>query len=215
VTGEAPRYAGRNTGDHVTIDGPVGALEACWTAPEGTPLHCAVICHPHPLFGGTMDNKVVTTLARAAAAHGAATLRFNFRGVGASAGRHDDGIGEVDDAVAAIDWASGRFQGARLWLLGFSFGSYAALAAALRRRPERLVCVAPAVGRMKFGELGGPDCPWLVVQGDADEVVDAAAVIEWARRQLPAPRLEVMPGVSHFFHGRLHDLAAVVRSFLA
>lgn len=161
-----------------------------------------------------MDNKVVTTLVRVAAARGAATVRFNFRGVGASAGEHDHGVGEVDDALAVIDWAAARWSGARLWLLGFSFGSRIALAAAVRRPVERLVCVAPPVGRMAFGESGLPDCPCLVVQGDADELIDASAVIAWARAAQPAPRLEVLPGVSHFFHGRLHDLSAVVGTFL-
>jgi alpha/beta superfamily hydrolase len=141
-------------------------------------------------------------------------VRFNFRGVGASQGSHDEGIGEVDDALAVIDWALSRWPGIPLWLFGFSFGCRIAVAAAQRRPTERLVCVAPPVGRMAFAESGLPQCPCLVVQGDVDELVDAAAVIDWARRAAPAPRLEVLPGVSHFFHGRLHELSAVVGSFL-
>jgi alpha/beta superfamily hydrolase len=214
VSAEAPRFAGSASGEPLTIAGPAGALEARFTTPAAAPTHCAVICHPHPLFGGTMDNKVVTTLVRAAAARGAATVRFNFRGVGASAGEHDHGVGEVDDALAVIDWAAARWPGTRLWLLGFSFGSRIALAAAVRRPVERLVCVAPPVGRMAFGESGLPACPCLVVQGDADELIDANAVIAWAQAAHPAPRLEILPGVSHFFHGRLHDLSAVVGTFL-
>lgn len=214
ASADTPRFTGSAAGEAVTISGPAGPLEARVTVPAVAPTHCAVICHPHPLFGGTMDNKVVTTLVRVAAVRGAATVRFNFRGVGASAGEHDHGAGEVDDALAVIDWAAARWPGTALWLLGFSFGSRIALAASLRRPAGKLVCVAPPVGRMAFGESGLPDCPWLVVQGDADELIDANAVIAWARAARPPPRLEVLPGVSHFFHGRLHDLAAVVGSFL-
>jgi len=190
-------------------------LEARWAAPEhAVPTCFALICHPHPLYGGTMDNKVVTTLVRTAAALGAATVRFNFRGVGASEGRHDDGHGETGDVLAVIDWAAGRWPGARLWLCGFSFGAYVALAAASRRTVERLVTVAPPLRRMDVESLVLPGCPWLIVQGSADELVDSVEVQAWARSLLPPPRVAVLSGASHFFHGRLAELGAAAASFL-
>jgi len=199
----------------VAIPGPEGILEARWAAPDHpVPAICAVICHPHPLYGGTMDNKVVTTLVRAVAAQGAATLRFNFRGVGASEGRHDGGVGETSDLLAVIDWATSRWPGARLWLCGFSFGAYVALAAASARTVDRLVTVAPPLRRMDVDSLVLPRCPWLIVQGSADELVDAADVQSWARSLSPTPDIAVLSGASHFFHGRLADLGAAVASFL-
>ena len=190
-------------------------LEARWAAPEhAVPTCFALICHPHPLYGGTMDNKVVTTLVRTAAALGAATVRFNFRGVGASEGRHDEGHGETGDVLAVIDWAAGRWPGARLWLCGFSFGAYVALAAASRRTVERLVTVAPPLRRMDVESLALPGCPWLIVQGSADELVDSVEVQAWARSLLPPPGVAVLSGASHFFHGRLAELGAAAASFL-
>lgn len=199
----------------VAIPGPEGILEARWAAPEhSVPSACAVICHPHPLYGGTMDNKVVTTLVRTAAARGAATVRFNFRGVGASEGRHDGGVGETSDVLAVIDWAGGRWPGARLWLCGFSFGAYVALAAASRRTVDRLVTVAPPLRHMNVESLVLPQCPWLIVQGSADELVDAAEVQSWARSLSSPPEMMLLPGASHFFHGRLAELGAAVAPFL-
>ncbi len=198
------------------IQGPAGLLEARWYEPEAqAATHCAVVCHPHPLFGGTMDNKVVTTLARTAARCGAATVRFNFRGVGASEGSHGGGPAEVEDAIAVIDWALGRWPQAAIWLGGFSFGAYVALAAASRRRVERLVTVAPPVGRMQLHALPAPACAWLIVQGSADELVDASQVRTWSGGLVPPPRLVMLQGATHFFHGRLTELSAVVADFLA
>ena len=197
------------------IPGPAGLIELRYSEPvDAAVTRCAVICHPHPLFGGTMENKVVTTLVRAASRQAAATVRFNFRGVGASEGRHDAGVGEIDDAMAVVDWALARWQAPTLWLCGFSFGASVALAVASRRRADRLVTVAPPVGRMEVGTGIAPPCPWLIVQGDADELVDARAVAEWAQGFSPQPRLVVMPGVTHFFHGRLSELAETVAAFL-
>ena len=198
------------------IPGPAGLLEARWYDPgEQSTAACAVICHPHPLFGGTMDNKVVTTLARTAARCGASTVRFNFRGVGASEGSHGGGPAEVDDVIAVIDWALGRWPRAAIWLGGFSFGAYVALAAASQRRVERLVTVAPPVGRMALHALPVPACGWLILQGSSDELVDASQVQRWSEGLVPRPRLVMLQGATHFFHGRLAELSAAVADFLS
>jgi uncharacterized protein len=198
----------------VSIAGPVGRLEAVIEEPgSGTvpPSVAAVICHPHPLFGGTLHNKVVHTLARSLRAAGAATLRFNFRGVGASEGTHDEGAGEIQDALAAVAWARVRWPDAPLVLAGFSFGGAVAIQAASAASPAWLITVAPAVDRVKLEPLDLPRCDWLVVQGDADDVVAADSVVQWMARWAPQARVRVLSGVGHFFHGRLHELQACVR----
>jgi uncharacterized protein len=206
----------------ITIDGPVGGLQAIVEEPDAPipPAAFMVVCHPHPLQGGTMDNKVATTLARCAHEPGAASIRFNFRGVGASEGSFDEGRGEVDDALAAVAYGRQRWPDAALWLAGFSFGGYVALRASTTRgsgQVDRLVTVAPAMAR-HFGsarEIDAPGCPWQIIQGDADEVIDANVVIAWAQLIEPPPTLAVFPGVGHFFHGQLRALRAAVVPFLA
>jgi alpha/beta superfamily hydrolase len=195
------------------IAGPAGVLEAIVEDPadSGGPSY-AVICHPHPLYGGTMENKVVTTLARALRDAGVATLRFNFRGVGGSAGAYDQGVGEIADADAVASWGAQRWPGKTLIIAGFSFGAYVALRLALQRTTARLITVAPAIEFINAREIGTPACPWLIVQGDADDVVNPKAVIAWAASLNPAPRLVVLPGVGHFFHGRLQELRNAVNS---
>ncbi len=202
--------------ERLAIEGQAGALEAIIEGPGIEGPSYALVCHPHPLFGGTMDNKVVTTAARALQATGMPTIRFNFRGVGASAGIFDQGIGELDDAEAVAGWAERRWPGRSLVVAGFSFGAYVALRLAQRRSaqaqaqaPRHLITIAPAIQPFD-GMEAVPRCPWLVVQGDADEVVDPAAVTEWVNSLDPKPRLVVLPGVGHFFHGRLHDLRDAV-----
>ena len=204
--------------EQILIDGPAGPLECVLEDPHAdqdtSASAFAVVCHPHPLHQGTMHNKVAHTLARAAIVRGAPALRFNFRGTGRSAGSHDEGRGETDDALAAIDWMRVRHPGAALWLMGFSFGAMVALRAAAAAEPARLVTVAPAVARFLPDHPPGPAAPWLLVQGLADELVDAAAVRAWAEQQMPRPVLREMPGVSHFFHGHLHELRDAVAAFL-
>jgi alpha/beta superfamily hydrolase len=178
------------------------------------PGRYAVLCHPHPLYGGTLTNKVVHTVARAFQELGIPTLRFNFRGVGASAGVHDAGRGEVEDAYAAIRWGSERWPARQLWLAGFSFGAFVAARAAGVIDAERLVLVAPPVARFDFSAVSAPRCPWLVVQGEADDLVDVRAVRAWTRALVPAPTLIILPGVDHFFHGRLHELKAALQGGL-
>ena len=201
--------------ERVTIPGPIGPLEALLEMPADADFsRYAVICHPHPLFGGTMDNKVVHALARAMQELGLVTLRFNFRGVGQSAGAYDNAVGETDDALAVADWAAARYPDAELWSAGFSFGSFVAYCLALQRSATRLVTVAPPVQRFDFERLSVPTCPWLVVQGDQDELVNHEHVLEWTRRLVPPPQVAILAGAEHFFHGRLADLKAAVQAFL-
>ncbi len=191
----------------ISIAGTAGNLQGLLSdASADAARAVAVICHPHPQHGGTMHNKVAHTLARTLAALGLVTVRFNFRGVGASEGAYADGLGEVEDAVAVLDFARQRWPGRPLWLGGFSFGGMVAIAAAGQRRIDRLVTVAPPVYRMDMATVSQPDCPWLILIGDEDELVDVDAVIAWVNELEPGPHLIVLQGVDHFFHGRLTQL---------
>lgn len=203
----------------LTLAGPAGALQALLETPqpEGAraPHAFGVVCHPHPLHGGTLDNKVVWTVSRAFQQFGAPTLRFNFRGVGASEGTYDEGRGETADALAVIAYGRQRFPGAALWLAGFSFGGVVAVRAAEQAHPARLVLVAPGITRIDAHGAAPPACPWLIVQGDADDVVPAQAVLDWAHTLSPAPTVRVLPGAGHFFHGRINELRDAVVDFMA
>lgn len=203
--------------ERLAIPGPAGALEALIETPHEAaepPRAFGVVCHPHPLYGGTLDNKVVWTVARAFEAFGAPAIRFNFRGVGASAGSYGEGRGETEDALAVIDFGRQRWPQAALWLGGFSFGAAVAVRAAQAARPALLTAVAPGITVVDVRAAPPPDCPWLIVQGDADEVVPTAAVLEWARTLVPPPQISLLPGASHFFHGRINDLRDVLLDFL-
>ncbi len=192
--------------ESLMLPGATGQLEALVEEPrsQSQPTAVAVLCHPHPQFQGTMLNKVVHTLGRFANDQGMPAVRFNFRGVGASDGDYADGYGEADDAAAVCQWARDRYAGAELWLAGFSFGAMAAARAALSVKPAQLVSIAPPAPRMAgLLEDRQPECPWLIVQGDADEVVDCEGVVNWVNTLAPGPRLLVLPGVDHFFHGKL------------
>jgi uncharacterized protein len=198
------------------IPGPAGALEAMTTCPAGEPKGVAVICHPHPLYGGTMHNKVVHTLARSFAELWFRTVRFNFRGIGASAGHYGQGVGETEDALAVLEWVRVHAPEAPLWLAGFSFGAFMALRAAARFSVARLILVAPPV--QNYPELGPPPvprAPILVLQGDRDDVVSPAAVRAWTEAIAPAATLRLIPSAGHFFHGRLNDLRAALHETLA
>lgn len=200
----------------LTIPGPAGTLEALLDEPAGvsSPESVAIICHPHPLHGGTMTNKVVYSLAKAFNEAGAAAVRFNYRGVGASTGTYDDGSGETADALAVLEWAAQRWPGAKLCLGGFSFGGAVAIRAAASRDVARLVTIAPAIRRIPVDDRSLPQCPWLIVQGDQDELVDPRDIQQWAQGLPEAPRLEMLSGVEHFFHGRLNELRQVVVRWL-
>jgi uncharacterized protein len=187
------------------LDGPAGTIEIDITAPGESRRGIALIAHPHPLMGGTKDNKVVTTLARTFYALGYVTLRPNFRGVGASAGTHDEGRGETTDLIAVARYAQTRFGPLPLTCAGFSFGSFVQTRVAKEIDPERLVLVAPAVNRFPAEAVAAGT---LVIHGEQDDVVPLAAVFDWARPQnLP---VVVVPGGEHFFHGRLHLLQQIV-----
>lgn len=202
--------------EKIVIDGPAGAIEALLERPpDARQGIVAVCCHPHPLYGGTMQNKVVHTLARAAQDQRVVSLRFNFRGVGGSTGAHDDGAGESDDAAAVADWAKRTLGATRLWSLGFSFGGFVAYRLATSRDAAVLVTVAPPVRRFDFTTLAVPRCPWLVVQGDKDDLVDHEAVVAWTRTVDPPPLVRILPGAEHFFHGRLTLLRSLVGEWLA
>jgi alpha/beta superfamily hydrolase len=199
------------------IPGPAGTLEALLDEPAAAaaPASVAVICHPHPLYGGTMTNKVVYSLAKAFNEAGSVAVRFNYRGVGASAGTYDDGNGETADALAVLEWAAQRWPGAQLCLGGFSFGGAVAIRAAAAADVIRLVTVAPAIRRVSVDQRSLPRCPWLIVQGDQDELVDPNDIQQWAAALPEAPQLVMLNGVEHFFHGRLNELRQVVVRWLA
>lgn len=201
--------------ERLLLPGPAGALEAVFEVPAGfTGQRIALVCHPHPLFGGTMENKVVVICARALQEQGYATLRFNFRGVGQSAGSWDLGKGEAEDAVAAAAALQARWPDAELLVAGFSFGAYVATQLATRLPVRQVITIAPPVQRFDFSTLAVPQCPWLVVQGDQDELVDHEAVLAWTRSLQPAPEVVILPGAEHFFHGRLNDLRAALQEHL-
>lgn len=197
------------------IEGDAGRIELFVDLPGTAPRAVAVCCHPHPLFGGALTNKVIHTVARRLASAGALTVRFNFRGVGASEGVHDQGRGELRDLLRVIDWARAQAAGAPLWLAGFSFGAWVALRAQHRVAPAALITVAPPVGRWDFTEVIPPSCPWLLIQGSADELVDAERALDWARRLQPDAQVELLLGADHFFHARLHEVADAIERFLA
>lgn len=191
-----------------TIPGPAGALEVALNVPESGPRGIALVAHPHPLQGGTLDNKVVQTLAKTFVALGYAGVRFNFRGVGKSEGTFDDGVGETDDALAALAFARTQFEQFAATppvLAGFSFGSYVQTRVARVVAPERMVLVGPAVNR--FAAEAVP-ADTIVIHGEVDDVVALADVLAWARpQQLP---IVVFPGCGHFFHGRLPQLQQTI-----
>ena len=194
------------TAERTTIVGPAGPLEVVRNVPEDTPAGIALIAHPHPLQGGTLDNKVVQTLARTFFALGFVAVRFNFRGVGASAGTFDKGNGETEDALAALaDARQGFGHHLPIVLAGFSFGTFVQTRVSRTIGARRLVLIGPAVGRFALETVPADT---IVIHGEQDDVVPLADVFAWARPQeLP---ITVFPGCGHFFHGRLPQLQRVI-----
>lgn len=189
--------------DKFTLQGGAGSMECLLDLPNGAPRGIALVAHPHPLYGGTMDNKVAATLARTFVALGYAAARFNFRGVGASEGVHDDGRGEVDDMLVMLEHMQARYPGLPVALAGFSFGTF--VQAQLQQRlvqqgrpAERLVLVGTAAGKWPM-----PDVPadTILIHGELDDTITLAQVFDWARPQ-DIPVL-VIPGADHFFHRKL------------
>lgn len=200
---------------HLTINGPAGGLEALLDMPADVdPVAQAVVCHPHPVHGGTLQNKVAHTLARSFVGSEISAIRFNFRGVGNSEGSFDNGHGEVGDVLAVVDWMREDAPELPLWLAGFSFGAAMAVRAAIECRPDGLISVAPAVSRFAVNLQEQPNCPWLIVQGDNDELVDVEETISWVNGLDPGPELAVFPETEHFFHGKLVLLRNTVEDFV-
>jgi uncharacterized protein len=199
----------------VLLSGPAGRLELHVDLPEADvdalPL-VAIVCHPLPTEGGTMHNKVVTMAARALRELGATTVRFNFRGTGQSEGTFAEGEGELEDLRAVATWVRQQRADAVLWLAGFSFGAYVALRAAEELQPAMLISIAPPAGRWDFSRIVLPTCPWLVIQGEADEVVDPQAVYDWLKKSKAQAELVRMPETSHFFHRKLIDLRGAIKN---
>ena len=193
------------------IVAPAGSLQVQPIWQDSDTL--VVICHPHPLFGGTMDNKVVTTLARFWRRQGHSVLMFNFRGVGKSTGQHDDGVGEIEDLRCVLQWAVTQTQANHLILAGFSFGAYIAAAGAdqfcawqiAHLTLQQLILVAPAVENYPMDDLQLPQQTRVII-GDQDDVVSPQAMMTWAKTR--ALDLVVLPDAGHFFHGHLNDLSA-------
>lgn len=195
------------------LPGPVGDLEVIADSPEA-PVGVALICHPNPVQGGTMDNKVVTTMAKAFQKLGCATLRFNYRGVGKSEGicegLHHDEAGELCDALFLYDWLRCALPGLPVSLAGFSFGAYIAAAVAHSKVAHQLLTVAPAVNLASFNAFTEVNAPWLVVQGDQDELIAHSAVKEFADHAASPVEYIEMAGAGHFFHGRLIELREIL-----
>jgi len=190
------------------IPGPVGQLEALLTEPsDHQKLIVSIICHPNPTQGGTMHNKVVTTVARAFDQLGTRTVRFNYRGVGKSDGTYGEVSGEIDDLKAVIVWVQQQWPDQAIWLAGFSFGSFVSSSVANQTDVvDRLISIAPAVNWHDFTTLTNIHCPWLVVSSDGDEVVPFAQVGPWLENPPSPMEVVIIPGASHFFHGRLIEL---------
>ena len=193
-----------------SLPGHAGPMECLLDMPEGAPRGIALVAHPHPLYGGTMDNKVAVTLARTFVTLGYATARFNFRGVGASAGVHDEGLGETDDMLLMLEHMQQKFPGLPVALSGFSFGTF--VQARLQQRlasesrpAERLVLVGTAAGKWPV-----PDVPadTILIHGEVDDTITLVQVLDWARPQdIP---VIVIPGADHFFHRKLGHIKSLV-----
>lgn len=194
------------------IKGPVGNLEAVINKPvEGVSRNAvAVVCHPHPLYDGSLNNKVTYTIARTLNQLGMSAVRFNFRGVGESQGNYADGMGELEDLLAVLRYVKQLYPQHDLWLAGFSFGAYISLRAASSFPISRLITVAPPVNFFNFSGIKTPDCPWLVIQGTDDELVPFKDVKEWVDELYPAPDFVTLDNVGHFFHRRLNELRATI-----
>ncbi|MBV9575462.1 MAG: alpha/beta fold hydrolase [Gammaproteobacteria bacterium] len=189
------------------IPGPVGKLELAFSAPvEKENKAWAIVCHPHSMYGGTMYNKVVTTLVKTFLGLGIGTVRFNFRGVGGSEGQYDQGNGELDDLLAVINWVQQERQFRELWLAGFSFGSFVAAKAAAQIPISKLITIAPPVEHFPMQSLPPIECPWILAQGERDEVVPPEKVFAWAEHRKPKPFILRFPEADHFFHGQLNEL---------
>ena len=200
------------------IQGTAGKLEYDFiSVPDshGDRNLIAVVCHPHPLHGGTKDNKVVHTLCRALRDSGVPSIRFNFRGVGKSEGQFDQGKGEYEDLISVVKFLRASVSDKKpLLIAGFSFGAFIASRFAISNKVSACIMVAPPVSYPEFKEMKTYLCPLLVVQGDEDEIVDYGDVKSWVEALVRNPDFEVVEGAGHFFHGRLPELKTIVQSFV-
>ncbi|ANX03978.1 alpha/beta hydrolase [Immundisolibacter cernigliae] len=198
----------------IQIAGPAGPLEVLVEAAQNPGAALCVVCHPHPQYGGTLDNKVVYTLARAANELGAIAVRFNFRGVGHSAGAFDHGVGELDDLLAVVAWARAAYPDRSLHLAGFSFGAAVALRGHVAADATSLLLVAPPAGMGYLDEAIAPRRPWHVIHGSRDELIGLDVLRRWLATVAGAtPPLTVIDDADHFFHGRLTPLREAARAF--
>lgn len=198
------------------FEGPAGRIEAILKEPAGPATRAAVVCHPHPLFGGTMHNKVVYRIAKAFEKSGFATLRFNFRGTGRSHGAHDHGRGEQDDLRAAIEFVEEKYSDAALWVAGFSFGSAVMLRAACNdERVRAIVAAGVPVSKYDFSQVVECPKPKLFVQGELDEFGAAADLERFVQSLRDPAQLKIIKGAGHFFEDRLHELEQAVVDFIA
>lgn len=200
------------SGEELLLDGPAGPLEVLTSCPDCYQEHhpIVIICHPHPLYGGSLKNKVVHILAETFNAMGMLSVSFNFRGVGKSTGHFDHGRGETDDLLAVVAFFRARHPQAPLWLAGFSFGAYVALRGHRQAQAERLLLVAPPVSMFDFSTAPEVEIPWMVIQGGQDAIIEPAAVARWVAARPRRPDYQWMADADHFFHGRLNRLREVV-----
>ncbi len=196
------------------IEGPAGRLDTILGKPEGSQRGIAIIAHPHPLYGGTMDNKVVHTLFNTLIELGYVTAKFNFRGVGSSEGNYDQGVGEVDDVISVTQAIHKQFNNQLihqpLILAGFSFGGAIQLLAAQQLNPQHLILVAPSIAHLNVSPPTDQTRQTLIIHGDQDDIVPLQTILKWAEPQsLP---IVVIPGAEHFFHGRLAVLKRIIHN---
>jgi len=203
-------------GEHmVEITGSVGTIEAKLLCPEKLREDViVVICHPHPLHGGTMKNKVVTTVAHSVRDLGICSLRFNFRGVGKTEGEYDEGRGEAEDLLAILSWIYERAPQINMIVAGFSFGAYVSYRVASQTNLTALILLAPPVHHYDFDTLAQPNCNCLVIQGEEDEIVPPKAVYAWLKKQPVTTTLIRLAQTGHFFHGKLLILKEKLQEYL-
>lgn len=196
------------------IQGPAGFLEVGYSQ-VALPTNQLLVCHPHPQYGGTMYNKVITTVVRLGQKKCMHTCRFNYRGVGESEGVYDNATGEVEDSLAVANWFLGQSNLANLWLVGFSFGAYIAYQAANRLPVKGLILIAPAITRMDYNKVKEPSIPTWVIHGQEDELIATDKVLEWSQGIRNCRETYIIPHASHFFHGRLGELTTYLDNVIS
>ncbi len=211
------RWENLSSGEHdLLLSGGAGTIEAKLHIPKAddsahSVKAIAICCHPHPLFGGAMTNKVVHTVTKTFTRMGIATLRFNFRGVGKSAGIHGEGLGESEDLLALCRLMRSSWSEQELWLAGFSFGSWITARCAKEAKADRLLSIAPPVQYFDFNDAEMAECPWLVLMGEKDEIIDPELVYHWIKCRTQPPELITFPEAGHFFHGQIVKMSSILQ----